>query len=87
MPHKSLDHWWGVPPPATLTATVIVLHWLLAPILSHLRGLRDRAVLLVGFAGALKRSEMAAIRLEQLERTERTSASRCHRPRASKPTR
>ncbi|HQT62077.1 MULTISPECIES: hypothetical protein [unclassified Acidiphilium] len=36
-----------------------------------LRGLRDRALLLVGFAGALRRSELAAIRVDQLKQTER----------------
>ena len=35
---------------------------LLAPIPDDLPGLRDRALLLVGFAGALRRSELAAIR-------------------------
>ena len=35
------------------------------------RGLRDRAVLLVGFTGALRRSEPATIRFEQLEKTDR----------------
>ena len=33
--------------------------------------LRDRALILAGFAGALRRSELAAIRVEQLEKTER----------------
>jgi hypothetical protein len=36
-----------------------------------LRGKRDRALLLVGFAGALRRSELAAIRIERLEKTDR----------------
>ena len=53
------------PPPAT------ILRQILAPIPDDLRGLRDRALLLTGFAGALRRSELAAIRVEQLERTER----------------
>ena len=44
---------------------------LLAPIPDDLRGLRDRALLLVGFAGALRRSELAAIRVEHLEKTDR----------------
>jgi len=34
-------------------------------------GLRDRAVLLVGFAGALRRSELAAIQTTQLQATDR----------------
>jgi len=48
-----------------------ILRQILAPIPNDLRGLRDRAVLLTGFAGALRRSELAAIRVEQLEKTER----------------
>jgi hypothetical protein len=34
-------------------------------------GLQDRALLLVGFADALRCSELALIRVDQLERTER----------------
>lgn len=52
-------------------ATLTVLRELLAPIPDDLRGHRDRALLLVGFAGALRRSELAAIRLADLQRTDR----------------
>lgn len=52
-------------------ATLPVLRRLLAPIPDDLRGLRDRALLLVGFAGALRRSELAAMQLSDLEPTER----------------
>jgi len=52
-------------------ATLAVLRELLAPIPADLRGLRDRALLLVGFAGALRRSELAQIHLEDLHRTDR----------------
>ncbi len=52
-------------------ATLVVLRELLAPIPEDLRGLRDRALLLVGFAGALRRSELAAIRCADLQRTDR----------------
>ena len=51
-------------------ATLTVLRELLAPIPTDLRGLRDRALLLVGFAGALRRSELAGIRMADLERTD-----------------
>ena len=51
-------------------ATLTVLRELLAPISGDLRGLRDRALLLVGFAGALRRSELAGIRMADLERTD-----------------
>jgi len=52
-------------------ATLTVLRELLAPIPDDLRGLRDRALLLVGFAGALRRSELAGVALADLERTDR----------------
>ena len=58
-------------------ATLAVLRELLAPIPvdanapGGLAGLRDRALLLVGFAGALRRSELAGIRVVDLERTDR----------------
>jgi len=55
----------------TELATGTIRRRLLAPILTDLRGLRDRATLLVGFAGALRRSELAAIRVEHLEKTDR----------------
>ena len=54
-------------PAKKLAATADVLREILAPIPDDLRGLRDRALLLVGFAGALRRSELAAIRVEHLE--------------------
>jgi integrase len=61
----------GQGPRKKVAATATVLRRLLAPIPDDLRGLRDRAILLVGFAGALRRSELAAIRFEHLEKTER----------------
>ena len=54
-------------PAKKLAAAVGVLREILAPIGDDLRGPRDRALLLTGFAGALRRSELAAIRLEHLE--------------------
>ncbi len=51
-------------------ATTAVLRELLAPIPDDLRGHRDRALLLVGFAGALRRAELAAITLADLQRTD-----------------
>ena len=42
-------------------ATLIVLRALLAPISDDLRGRCDRALLLVGFAGTLRRSQLAGI--------------------------
>lgn len=51
-------------------ATLSALRELPAPIPDDLRGLRDRALLLVGFAGALRRSELAGIVLGDLLRTD-----------------
>jgi integrase len=51
-------------------ATLTVLRELLVPIPDDVRGLRDRALLLVGFAGALRRSELAGILRADLERTD-----------------
>ena len=61
----------GLVPRKKVAATVTILRRLLAPIGGDARGLRDRAILLVGFAGALRRSELAAIRFEHLEKTDR----------------
>jgi hypothetical protein len=48
------------------TAMAEILRQILAPIPPDLAGLRDRALLLLGFAGALRRAELAAIRVEHL---------------------
>ncbi len=61
----------GELPAKKAAATAAILRQILAPIPDDLRGLRDRALLLAGFAGALRRSELAMIRVEQLEKTER----------------
>jgi integrase len=61
----------GVVPHKKVAATATIMRRLLAPIGGDVRGLRDRAILLVGFAGALRRSELAAIRFEHLEKTDR----------------
>ena len=61
----------GELPGKKVAATAAILRQILAPIPDDLRGLRDRALLLTGFAGALRRSELAAIRVEQLEQTAR----------------
>ncbi len=76
----------GELPPKKLAATAEILRQILAAIpdglpgpadlagpadLVGLAGPRDRALLLVGFAGALRRAELAAIRVEHLEARER----------------
>lgn len=60
----------GDGPHPKLAARIMILHEILAPIGEDLSGLRDRALLLVGFAGAFRRSELARIRVEHLEETE-----------------
>lgn len=57
-------------PRKVVAATDAILRQLLAPIPDDLRGLRDRALLITGFAGALRRAEMAAIQVERLKPTE-----------------
>jgi site-specific recombinase XerD len=62
----------GVAPQRKSPATVDRL----AAMVSHadpdtLKGLRDRALLLFGFASAMRRSELVALAVEDLERTER----------------
>jgi integrase len=61
----------GVLPAKKLAATADILRDILAGIPDDLAGRRDRALLLVGFAGALRRAELAAIRVEHLEPSER----------------
>jgi integrase len=61
----------GELPEKKVAATAAVIRRLLAAIPDDLRGLRDRALILVGFAGALRRAELAFIRLEHLEKTPR----------------
>jgi integrase len=49
--------------------TAALLKRMLAQAPAGLAGLRDRALLLVGFAGALRRSELVALTVQDLERT------------------
>ena len=57
----------GERPRKKAAATLAVLTRILQPVPDDLAGLRDRALLLLGFAGALRRSELAAVRVEHLE--------------------
>lgn len=54
-------------PAKKLPARLAVLRQMLDAMGDDLPALRDRALLLVGFAGALRRSELAAMRVEHLE--------------------
>jgi site-specific recombinase XerD len=48
-------------------ATVETMRAIIAEMPSDLRGIRDRALLLIGFAGALRRSELVALDVEDIE--------------------
>jgi integrase len=61
----------GELPAKKAAATASIIRQILLPIADDPRGLRDKALILVGFAGALRRSELAAIRVEHLEQSER----------------
>ena len=57
----------GQAPTQKLATTIDILRQILAPMGDDLVSVRDRALLLIGFAGALRRAELAAIRVEHLE--------------------
>ena len=59
----------GELPGKKVAATATIIRQMLAVMPDDLYGLRDRALLLVGFAGALRRSELCAIQVEHLEKT------------------
>jgi integrase len=61
----------GDRPAQKQAATLEILRQIFVTIPEDLVGLRDRALLLLGFAGALRRSELVAVRLEHLETTAR----------------
>jgi site-specific recombinase XerD len=56
--------------PRPKLAAKSLLREILAPIADDLPGLRDRAMLLVGFAGAFRCSELARIAVDHLEECE-----------------
>lgn len=59
----------GETPRKKAAATANIITQILAAIPDDLRGRRDRALLLAGFVGALRRAELANIRIEHIERT------------------
>lgn len=61
----------GELPAKKLAATADLLRDILRVIPDDLAGLRDRAILLLGFAGALRRAELAAVEVKHLEARER----------------
>jgi len=60
----------GHGPRPKLAAKIGILREILAPIGDDLPGLRDRALLLLGFAGAFRRAELARIAVGDLEAAE-----------------
>ncbi|MTJ93980.1 MAG: tyrosine-type recombinase/integrase [Desulfovibrio sp.] len=61
----------GERPAKKLAATVAIIQEIVDAIPSDLTGLRDRALILVGFVGALRSAELAKIRAEHLTARER----------------
>ena len=61
----------GELPAKKLAATADLLRDILKVMPEDLAGLRDRALLLLGFAGALRRAELAAVQVAHLETRER----------------
>jgi integrase len=73
--HPDLDRVWagirrthGRPPRKKRALVVEDLRRALAKLPATLTGIRDRALILVGFAGALRRSELAALTLDGEQR-------------------
>ena len=60
----------GQGPKPKLAAKIGILREIVASIADDLPGLRDRALLLLGFAGAFRRSELAGIEIADLEESE-----------------
>ena len=60
----------GQGPKPKLAAKIAILREIVAPIGDDLAGLRDRALLLLGFAGAFRRAELAGIAVTDLEESE-----------------
>ena len=61
----------GEMPARKLAATADLLRDIVRIIPDDLAGLRDRALLLLGFAGAMRRAELAAVHVEHLEARDR----------------
>jgi site-specific recombinase XerD len=61
----------GELPAKKAAATLGIIREIVTAIPDDLRGQRDKAIILTGFAGALRRSELAKIHVEHLERSER----------------
>jgi integrase len=59
----------GTAPTQKAAAEIAVIRAMVAALSPTLQGIRDRAILLVGFAGAFRRSELASLRLDDIQFT------------------
>jgi integrase len=64
---KGIRRRWGAEPVPKQPVLREHLRSMLAPLANDLRGLRDRAILMFGFATGLRRSELVALDVEDLE--------------------
>src|SRR5262245_55449545 len=64
---KGIRRMLGVAPKQKMPATIDCLAAMLAQIPNTLARMRDRAILLLGFAGAFRRSELALLKVSDLE--------------------
>lgn len=67
---KGIRNKLGTRPTQKKAATATIIKKLCDHLSVSLKGLRDRAILQVGFAGALRRSEIAALNVEDIEFTD-----------------
>lgn len=67
---KGIRRTLGVAPSRKAPATARIVALMAAGCADDLRGLRDRALLLLGFCGAFRRSELAGLRVDDLEEVE-----------------
>ena len=74
----------GRPARKAAALTLAVLRRLVATCDASARGRRDRALLLIGFAGALRRSELAALRVEDVVATQNGLRVRIRRSKTDK---
>ena len=74
----------GRPASPAAALSLPMLRQLLATCDHSARGRRDRALLLFGFAGALRRSELVSLRVEDVADGRRRAAA-AHRPRQDRP--
>jgi integrase len=59
----------GTAPTQKAAAEIAIIRAMVAALDGTLQGIRDRAILLVGFAGAFRRSELASLTLDDIEFT------------------